>query len=165
MVPSLRSTLLSLALAGLLTLAAYTDPLFVAAVVVVVQLLIAQAPSPSDAGGHAIDGPRFAAVLASGAVATLLTVAPQLLRGAEGSSAKAFGDTDNGMLSAIMPAIAVGLFVALASQMARKQGRSNLVSTTSYAAALAVFATLTVGWIGAAQSLGDADVVAVGGAD
>ncbi|MCW2749692.1 MAG: hypothetical protein JWR83_802 [Aeromicrobium sp.] len=160
--PSLGSTLLSLALAGLLTLAAYTDPLFVAAVVVVVQLLIAQAPSPTDARGRAVHAPRFAAAVAAGVVATVLTVAPHLLQGADGSSSKAFGETDNGMLSAIMPAIVVGVFVALASQMLRKDGRTNLVSTTGYAVALGVFAALTVGWIGAAQSLGDAEVVAVG---
>lgn len=160
--PSLRSTLLSLALAGLLTLAAYTDPLFVAAVVVVVQLLIALAPSPNDAQGRAVDGPRFAAAASAGAVATVLTIAPHLLRGADGSSAKAFGQTDNGMLSAIMPAIAVGVFVALASQMARKDGRTNLVDTTGHSVALGVFAAMAVGWIGAVQSLGNAQVVAVG---
>lgn len=160
--PSFASTLLSLALAGLLTLAAYTDPLAVAAVVAVVQLLIAQAPSPSDATGHTVHGPRFAATIAAGAVATVLTVAPHLLNGAHGASTKAFGDTDNGMLSAIMPAIVAGVFVALASQMLRKDGRPNLVSTTGYAVALSVFAALTIGWIGAAQSLGDAQVVAVG---
>ncbi|MDX6276443.1 MAG: hypothetical protein QOJ72_571 [Nocardioidaceae bacterium] len=162
--PSFASTLLSLALAGLLTLAAYTDPLAVAAVVAVVQLLIAQAPSPSDATGHTVHGPRFAATVAAGAVATVLTVEPHLLRAADGSSTKAFGETDNGMLSAIMPAIVAGVFVALASQMLRKDGRKNLVSTTSYAVALGVFAALTVGWIGAVQSLGDAEVVAVGAA-
>lgn len=162
--PSFRSTLLSLALAGLLTLAAYTDPLLVAAVVGVVQLLIAQAPSPTDAKGHAVHAPRFAAAAAAGAVATILTLAPHLLRGADGSSSKSFGVTDNGMLSAIMPAIVVGVFVALASQMLRKDGRVSLVSTTGYAVALGVFAALTVGWIGAVQSLGDAEVVAVGAA-
>ncbi|MCW2799286.1 MAG: hypothetical protein JWQ70_758 [Aeromicrobium sp.] len=162
--PSFRSTLLSVALAGLLTLAAYTDPLFVAAVVIVVQLLIAQAPSPTDSKGHAVGAPRFAATAAAGAVATVLTVAPHLLRGADGSSSKSFGETDNGMLSAIMPAIVVGVFVALVSQMLRKDGRVSLVSTTAYAVALVVFAALTVGWIGAVQSLGDAEVVAVGAA-
>lgn len=162
--PSLGSTLLSLALAGLLTLAAYTDPLFVAAVVVVVQLLIALAPSPHDARGRAVDAPRFAAAAGAGAVATVLTVAPHLLRGAEGSSSKAFGQTDNGMLSAIMPAIVVAVFVALGSQMARKDGRTGLVSATGHAVALGVFAAMTVGWIGAARSLGDAEVVAVGAA-
>jgi hypothetical protein len=163
-VPSLGSTLLSLALAGLLTLAAYTDPLFVAAVVVVVQLLIAQAPSPTDSKGRAVHAPRFAAAAAAAAVATVLTLSPDLLQGADGSSSKAFGQTDNGMLSAIMPAIVAGVFVALVSQMTRKDGRTNLVSTTGYAVALGVFAALTVGWIGAAQSLGDAEVVAVGAA-
>lgn len=161
--PSFRSTLLSLALAGLLTLAAYTDPLFVAAVVVVVQLLIAQAPSPTDATGHAVHAPRFAPTVSAGAVATVLTLAPHVLRGADGSSANSFGETD-GMLSAIMPAIVVGVFVALATQMLRKDGRVSLVSTTGYAVALGVFAALTVGWIGAVQSLGDAQVVAVGAA-
>jgi len=151
-------------LAGLLTLAAYTDPVFVASVVIVVQLLIAFAPSPNDAEGHSVDAPRFAAAASAGLVATVLTLAPQLLRGADGASIKAFGQTDNGMLSALLPAAAAAVFVALATQMARKDGRTNLVSTTGYAVSLGVFAALSVGWIGAAQSLGSAEAVAVGAA-
>ena len=163
-VPNLGSTLLSLALVGVITLAAYTDPLFVVAVVVVVQLLVAFAPSPHDAQRRAISAPRFAAVASAGLVATILTVAPRVLEGADGTSSKAFGQTDNGVLSGIMPAVVVAVFVAMASQMLRKDGRTDLVSTTGYAVALGVFAALSVGWIGAAQSLGDAGVVAVGAA-
>jgi hypothetical protein len=163
-VSRLGSTLLSLALAGVITLAAYTGPVFVGAVVVLVQVLIALAPSAVDASGHSIRSPHFVAVLSGGLVATILTLAPDLLEGAEGTSADVVGTTDNGMLSGIMPAIAVSLFVALIAQMLRKDGRPQLVPSTAYAVALGVFAALATGWIGAAQSLGEAEAVAVGAA-
>jgi hypothetical protein len=163
-VSRLGSTLLSLALAGVITLAAYTDPMFVAAAVLVVQVLIASAPSPADSRGRSIRTPRFMAALSAGVVATGLTMWPDLLSGAAGSSSKVFSPVDSGMLSEIMPAIAVAVFAALVSQMLRKDGRPHLVASTAYAVTLGVFATLAVGWIGAAQSLGDAEVVAVGAA-
>jgi len=163
-VSRLGSTFLSLALVGVLTLAAYTDPAFVAAAVLVVQVLIAAAPSPGDLRGRSASTPRFAAAISAGLVATGLAVAPGLLAGAEGASQEVFGQVDTGMLSLIIPAIAVALFVALISQMLRTDGRADLVSSTGYAVSLGVFAALCVGWIGAAKSLGDAEVVAIGSA-
>ena len=161
-VSNVASTLLSLALAGLLTLAAFTDPWLVAAVVVVVQLLMAIAPAPiADAR---VEVPRFASVAGAGLVATALTMWPGVLAGADGTSEKVFGHAENGMLGAILPAIVVGVFVALATQMLRTDGRHSLVSSLSHAVTLGVFAALTVGWIGAVRSFGDAEVVAVGGA-
>lgn len=158
--PNVASTLLSLSLAGLLTLAAFTDPWLVAAVVVVVQLLIALAPGPvSD-----VEVPRFASVAGAGLVATALTMWPEVLEGADGTSAKVFGHADNGMLASIMPAIVVGVFITLATQMLRTDGRAKLVSTASYAVALGVCAALAIGWIGAIKSFGDAEIVAVGAA-
>lgn len=161
---NLPSTLLSLALAGLLTLTAFSDTWLVAAVVVVVQLLIALAPGPARGDGDTVDASRFAAAASAGAVATVLTMWPGILEGAEGTSPKVFGHADNGMLSAIMPAVVVAVFAALAAQMLRKDGRTDLVATTSYAVALGMFAALAVGWLGAVKSLGDAEVVAIGAA-
>jgi hypothetical protein len=161
-VPRLGSTLLSLALAGVITLAAYTDPVFVGAAVVLVQVLISLAPSAVDPSGHSIRSPHFVAALAGGLVATAVTLAPDLLNGADGTSADAVGATDNGMLAGILPAIAVAVFVALVAQMLRTDGRRNLVPSTAYAVTLGVFAALSSGWIGTAQSLGDAEAVAVG---
>ncbi len=156
------STLLSVALAGLLALAAFSDPWLVAAVVVVVQLLIALAPSPIDNGRIVV--PWFATVAGAGLVATALSMWPNALEGADGTSTKVFGQADNGMLAAVLPAVVVGVFLALATQMLRTDGRSKLVSTMSNAVALAVFAALTVGWIGAVKSFGGPEVVAVGAA-
>ena len=149
-------------LAGLLTLAAYTDTWLVAAVVVVVQLLIALAPIPI--GDDQVNAPRFATVAGAGLVATALSMWPGALEGADGTSEKVFGHADNGMLAAMMPAIVVGVFLALATQMLRTDGRAHLVPTTAYAVALSVFAALAIGWIGAVKSFGDAEVVAVGAA-
>ncbi len=156
------STLLSLALAGLMALAAFTDPWLVAAVVVVVVMLIAVAPGPI--GDDVIEIPRAATVAGAGLVATALAMWPRLLDGADGTSDRVFGHADNGMLAAVMPAIVVAVFIALATQMLRTDGRAHLVPTASYAVALGVFAALTVGWIGALKSFGDAEVVAVGAA-
>ncbi len=158
----LGSTLLSLALAGAITLAAYADPVFVGAAVLLVQVLIALAPSAVDPSGHSIRSPHFAAALSAGLVATAITLAPDLLNGAEGTSADVVGATDNGMMAGILPAIAVSVFVALIAQMLRSDGRPDLVSSTAYAVTLGTFAALTAGWIGAAQSLGNAEAVAVG---
>jgi len=163
-VPRLGSTLLSLALAGAITLAAYTDPLLVGAAVALVQVLIALAPSAVDPSGHSIRSPHFVAALSGGLVATTITLAPDLLNGADGTSPDVVGATDSGMLAGILPAIAVSVFVALIAQMLRKDGRPDLVPSTAYAVTLGAFAALSAGWIGAAQSLGDAEAVAVGAA-
>ena len=162
--PRLGSTLLSLALAGAITLAAYTDPLLVGAAVALVQVLIALAPSAVDPSGHSIRSPHFVAALSGGLVATTITLAPDLLNGADGPSPDVVGATDSGMLAGILPAIAVSVFVALIAQMLRKDGRPDLVPSTAYAVTLGAFAALSAGWIGAAQSLGDAEAVAVGAA-
>ncbi|KAA1395197.1 hypothetical protein [Aeromicrobium ginsengisoli] len=162
--PRLGSTLLSLALAGAITLAAYADPVFVGAAVVLVQVLIALAPSAVDATGHSIRSPHFVAALSGGLVATAITLAPDLLNGAAGTSPDVVGATDSGMLAGILPAIAVSVFVALIAQMLRTDGRPNLVPSTAYAVTLGAFAAMSTGWIGAAQSLGDAEAVAVGAA-
>jgi hypothetical protein len=161
-VPRLGSTLLSLALAGAITLAAYADPMFVGAAVLLVQVLIALAPSAVDPSGHSIPSPHFMAALTGGVVATAITLAPDLLNGAEGTSADVVGATDNGMLAGILPAIAVSVFVALIAQMLRSDGRPDLVPSTAYAVTLGTFAALSAGWIGAAQSLGAPEAVAVG---
>ncbi len=161
-VSHVASTLLSVALAGLLTLAAFTDPWLVAAVVVVVQLLIALAPTPID--DSRVEVPWAATVAGAGLVATALSMWPNALEGADGTSTKVFGQADNGMLAAIVPAVVVGVFLALATQMLRSDGRDKLVSTMSHAVALAVFAALAVGWIGAVKSFGGPEVVAVGAA-
>lgn len=160
--PRLGSTLLSLALAGAITLAAFTDPLLVGAAVILVQVLIALAPRAIDPSGNTIRSPHFAAALSGGLVATAITLAPDLLDGAEGTSPDVVGATDNGMLAGILPAIAVSVFVTLFAQMLRSDGRPDLVPSTAYAVTLGAFAALSSGWIGAAQSLGDAEAVAVG---
>lgn len=160
----LGSSALAVVLVAVLSLAAYADPLMVAASVVVVQVLVASAPSPADARGRAVPGPRFAAALSGGLVATVVTLFPGLLDGAQETSTQTFLRVDTGMFVGVLPAVVVTVFVALLSQMARTDGRPNLVSTTSYAVALGVFATLAVGWIGAAQSLGRSDIVVIGAA-
>src|SRR5664279_840499 len=81
----LRSSLLTVVLAGVLVLAAHADVWVVAAAVVVVQVLIASAPSLADARGRSVPTPRFIPAMLGGLVATGLTLYPRGLRGAEGT--------------------------------------------------------------------------------
>ena len=163
-VSRLGSTLLALALAGVLTLAAYADPVVVAAAVVLVQVLVAVSPPLMSASGEVIGSPRFVPVLVAGVVATALTLEPALLEGADGTSPDVVGVTDTGMFAGVLPAVMVAVFVALVAQMLRKDGRGQLVSSVGYAVTLSVVAAFAAGWLGAAQSLGDAQAVAVGAA-
>jgi hypothetical protein len=163
-VPRLGPTLLSLALAGVLTLAAYADPVLVAAAVVLVQVLVALAPSLVSTSGTVIPSPRQVPAIAGGLVATAVTLHPHLLDGAAGTSADVVGATDTGSYAGTLPGVAVAVFVALIAQMWRKDGRTHLVQSVAYAVALSGCAVLTVGWIGAVQSLGDSACVAVGAA-
>ncbi|MCD9196664.1 hypothetical protein [Aeromicrobium wangtongii] len=160
----LGSTLLSLALAGVITLAAYADPVLVGVAVVLVQVLVAVSPPLLTPAGTVVPSPRFVPAVLAGVVATVLTLEPDLLGGADGTSSDVLGASDTGMLSAILPAVAVALFAALIAQMLRKDGRQQLVQSVSYAVTLAVVAALAAGWIGTVQSLGDADAVAVAAA-
>lgn len=158
------STLLSVVLVGVITLAAYTDDVLVGAAVLLVQVLVAAAPVLVGAGGTVIASPRFVPALAAAIVATAITLEPDLLSGAAGTSDSVIGVGDSGMFGSILPAIAVAVFVALIAQMLRKDGRTHLVESLGYAVMVSVVAALTVGWIGTAQSLGEADAVAVGAA-
>lgn len=162
--PRLGPTLLSLALAGVLTLAAYADPVLVAVVVVLVQVLVALAPALVSTTGAAIESPRRVPAIAGGLVATAVTLHPDLLEGAAGTSADVIGATDTGSYAGLLPGVAVAVFVALVAQMLRTDGRTRLVESVAYAVGLSVCAALAVGWIGAVQSLGDSTCVAVGAA-
>ncbi|MCW2771008.1 MAG: hypothetical protein JWR27_2441 [Aeromicrobium sp.] len=163
-VPRLGPTLLSLALAGVMTLAAYTDPVLVGVAVLLVQVLIALGPGPVDRAGAAIASPRLVPVLVAGVVATTLTLEPELLSGADGTSADVIGISDTGVLAGTIPGVAAAVFVALVAQMLRRDGRTDLVQSVGYAVMLSASAVLAVGWIGAVQSVGDAACVAVAAA-
>lgn len=152
---------MSIALAAVLTLAAYADVVLVAAVIVITQMMIAAAPSPADERGRSINAPRFGSAAVAGIIATAVTLRPGLLIGAEGTQAGDVGRIESGVFAGLVPAMAAGVIVALLSQMLRKEGRKSLVLTTGYAVTLCAFAALSIGWIGAAQSLGGAAVVAV----
>lgn len=160
-VTRVESTVLSIALAVVLTLAAYTNVLLVAAVILIVQLMIAAAPSPANAAGRPVHAPRFGAAAVAGVIATVITLWPRLLIGADGTQAGNVGVIDSGVFAGLAPAMAAGVIVALLSQMLRRDGRGSLVLTTGYAVTLCAFAVLAIGWIGASKSLGGEPVVAV----
>jgi hypothetical protein len=155
---------MSLALAGVITLTAYADEMLVGAAVVLVQLLVAASPSLKHASGDVVASPRFVPAAVAGVAATVLTLEPGLLAGADGTASDVVGATDTGMLAGVLPAVMAGVFVALVAQMLRKDGRAQLVASVAYAVTILVVAAFAAGWIGAAQSLGDAEAVAVAAA-
>lgn len=163
-VSRLGSTLLSVVLAGVITLAAYADVSLVAAAVLLVQVLVAVSPALVLSTGETVPSPRLVPILVAGAIATAVTLEPSLLSGAEGTGNSVVGATDTGTFGGILPAVAAATLVALIAQMLRRDGRTHLVQSVGYAVTLSVVAAFAAGWIGAAQSLGDADAVAVGAA-
>lgn len=153
---------LSVVIAAVLTLAIQTKVLFlVAAVIVVVQALLASAPSPADDRGRSIPTPRAAATMSAGIVACVIALRPSLLLGADGSSVGQDGRISTGLAAGILPAVAVGVFVALVAQMLRRDGRRDLVLSISAATSLALFAALASTWIGAARAASGPEVVTI----
>ena len=153
---------LSVVLAAVLTLAVQTGVLIlVAAVIVVVQGLLASAPAPADVRGRSIPTPRAAATMSAGLVSCIVALRPSLLLGADGSSVGQDGLISTGVMAGILPGVAVGVFVALVAQMLRRDDRRELVLSTSSAISLALFASLASAWIGAARAASGPDVVTI----
>lgn len=153
---------LSVVLAAVLTLAVQTGVLLlVAAVIVVVQGLLASAPAPADDRGRSIPTPRSAATMSAGIVACVIALRPQLLLGADGTTVGQDGLISTGVFAGILPAVAVGVFVALVAQMLRRDNRRELVLSTSSAISLALFASLASAWIGTARAASGPDVVTI----
>lgn len=159
----LQAILVSIVLIVTMTLATYTHVIFVAVLVLVIQAMIAAAPAPADAHGRSVASPRFVPAFAAGVLATVLTLWPDLLEGAPGTTS-AHSGISNGVLAGIMPGVALGVIVTLVAQMFRRDGRANLVISVGYTVTLCMFATLPVAWIAATQTFGRSVVVALGAA-
>lgn len=157
----LAPTALSLAFAAVLVVAASADVLLVGATVFIVQVVISQAPPPADDRGRSVTTPKAAATVLAGLVATLLTLRPRLLDGADGVRSTIDSTVISGTIAGVIPATALGLVVVLISQMLRRDGRRALVISTAYSTTLIVLATLTVGWITAVQAVDGSEVVRV----
>lgn len=149
-------------LLAVIAAAVRADPLLVAATVLLVQGQIAFGPHPADARGRTVRAPKVAAVVTASVVATVLTLWPRALIGADGTSAGDIAEVVPGSLVAILPATAAGVVVALLSQMLRRDGRRELVLTTAHAATASLLATLAVGWITAARTPLGTEVVTLG---
>ena len=163
-VSRIGASALSVVLAAVLTLTVQTGALIlVALVIVVVQALLASAPTPADARGRSIPTPRSAATMSAGIVSCIIALWPSLLLGAEGSSAGLDGLISTGVVAGILPGVAVGVFVALVAQMLRHE-RRELVLSTSAAISLALFASLASAWIGAARAAAGPEVVTIAAA-
>jgi hypothetical protein len=154
-----------MALAFVVALAALTRTLLpVVATIVVVQILIAAAPSPSDAQGRAIPTPQFVATLAGGLVAAAIACLPPVLIGAAGTRAGIDGLAVTGVLAGLMPGVAVGLVVAIVAQLTRTDDRRSLVSSLAAVVSLVLFASSATAWVGAARTASGREVVAICGA-
>lgn len=161
-VSRIGASALSVVLAAVLTLAVQTGELIlVAAVIVVVQALLASAPSPADPRGRSIPTPRAAATMSAGIVSCIVAVHPHVLLGARGTTVGRDGLVSTGVFAGILPGVAVGVFVAIVAQMRRRDDRRHLVLSTSSAVSLALFAALASAWIGAARATAGQDVVTI----
>ena len=154
-----------MALAFVVALAALTRTLLpVVATIVVVQILVATAPSPADARGRVIPTPQFVATLAGGLVAAAVACLPPVLIGAAGTRAGIDGLAVTGVLAGLMPGVAVGLAVAIGAQLTRSDDRRSLVLSLAAVASLVLFASTATAWIGAARTPSGREVVALCGA-
>ncbi|CAN5218400.1 hypothetical protein BH09ACT10_BH09ACT10_22510 [soil metagenome] len=160
--PTFASTIVSIVLAAFLALAAYSDPLWVALVVVVIQLMIAYGPGATNERGRSIPTPRFVPAAVGGIVAVLITLHPAVLQGARGTEASDVASIDSGIFVGLAVGVVVSLFLAIFAQMRRPAPRAHLVLSLSYAVLLSTFAGLAAGWVGASKSLAAENVVAVG---
>ncbi|MFT4298415.1 MAG: hypothetical protein QM597_02090 [Aeromicrobium sp.] len=156
------SSLWTVVLVSVMALAVRADPVLVAATVLLVQAQIAVGPHPADDRGRTVRAPKLVAVMAASLTATVLTMWPRALVGADGTHAGDLATVLPASMMAVLPATAVGVIVVLVSQMFRRDGRRELVTTTAHAATAALLATLAVGWITAARNpIGD-EVVTLG---
>jgi hypothetical protein len=154
-----------MALAFVVALAALTRMLApVVATIIVVQILIAAAPSPADARGRAIPTPQLVATLAGGLVAAAIACQPPVLIGAAGTRAGIDGLAITGVLAGLMPGVAVGVLVAIGAQLTRKDDRRELVVSLSTVVSLVLFAGIATAWIGAARTASGRQIVTIAGA-
>jgi hypothetical protein len=154
-----------MALAFVVALAALTRTLLpVVATIIVVQVLIASAPSPADARGRAIPTPQAVATLAGGFTAAAIAYLPSLLIGAGGTRAGIDGLSITGVLAGLLPGVAVGVLIAIGAQIVRKDGRHDLVTSLGTVVSLVLFAATASAWIGAARTPSGREIVAIAGA-
>lgn len=160
-VPRLAASLLSVALAGVVVLAAVTPELWlVAAAVLLVQVLVATAPAH---GVPRVSRPTvFVPVVAGSLVATAVAQDPTLLRGASGTRSTEDALLSTGALAGMLLGAAVVVSWALVAQMLRRDGRDELVLSVAATATVGVLATFTAGWVAAASATASADVVTMG---
>lgn len=126
----------------------------VLATVLVAQCLIASAPSPADQRGRSVATPQFWPTIISGVAASVIAFEPRVLIGAPGTRAGADGAVSTGVFAGVIPAVAFGLILAIIVQLARRDGRSNLVLSLSVVVTLTVFSALASAWIGAVSASG-----------
>lgn len=156
--PRSVSSLLSVALSGLLALAAATGELWlVVAGVVLVQLLVAAAPAAVGLG--TVRPTVFAPVVAGSVMATALAFDPGLLAGTSGTRAGRDALLSSGVLTGVLAGSAVVVAMAWFVQMLRRDGREHLVRSVAATVCLGVLATLASGWVAAARASQSTDVV------
>ncbi len=160
--PSALSSALSVVLAALLALAATTaEPLVVAAAVGIAQLLVASAPGAPGPRRGSVPGPRFAPTVVAAVVASAVAVRPSLVVGQGDQVAGDIGRVQSGVFAGLLPAVALGLIVALVLQMIRRDPRTHLVRSVSLSVTLVVVAALASGWVSSVTATGGPDVVII----
>ena len=148
---SVRAAALTVALVAVMGLAAQTRVLLpVLATVLIVQVLIASAPSPADDRGRAIPTPQLAATLIGSAVSSAIAYHPSLLFGAQ--TRASLDGLKPGVFAGLLLGVAAGLIAAIVAQAVRKDGRSHLVESLAAVTSLVVFAACASAWVAAARA-------------
>ncbi|KAA1425329.1 hypothetical protein FE697_005600 [Mumia zhuanghuii] len=149
---SIAPSVMTCLVAGLLVLAALAGPFAVAAAVLVAQLTLAAVPSPTGISRTPVRAPKAAPIAVAGIVASLVTLAPALVVGADGTRATASADVASGSLVGVGLALPVLVLTALFGQLRRPAPRPDVVLALGEVVVTGTIALLATGWVAAAIS-------------
>ncbi|MGH1561469.1 hypothetical protein [Mumia sp. DW29H23] len=140
------------ALAGLLVLADLAGTVVMAAAVLLVQLVLAASPSPAGRTRAPVHAPKALPIALSGLVAAVVTLAPSVVAGAEGTVATAAASVDSGSLAGVGIALPVLVLAALLGQLRRPAPRPDVVPALGEVVVTGTVALMATGWLAAAVS-------------
>ncbi|MFD1825314.1 MULTISPECIES: hypothetical protein [Mumia] len=152
--------LVTTAFVGLLALAAQAGAVVMAAAVLLIQLLLASAPSAPGVSRTPVRAPKVVPIAVAGLVAAVVTMWPSTAAGARGTTVMAGAMVESGTLAGIGLALPVLILLALIAQVRRPAPRTDVVTALGDVVTTGFVALLVTGWLAAAESpVGRAAVV------
>ncbi|WP_262848029.1 hypothetical protein [Mumia quercus] len=147
-------------LVALLALSAQAGVLATVVSVLVVQLLLASAPSVPGVHRTPVRAPKVVPIAVAGLLAAVVTVWPSTAAGARGTSVMDGAMVESGSLAGIGLALPVLVLLALVAQVRRPAPRTDVVAALGDVVATGFVALMVTGWLAAAESpVGRAAVV------